>query len=119
MKKKLLAIGLCALMLALIPVSVLGSTLSSTSTDPNTTDMGRTMIRGIVFNYKSTGLKTHFFAIRIHYSEITGSETTHGVIRFSRVETGTFLGGYTNDFIMPGFFGYIAGANFRGGITIY
>jgi len=116
MKKQLIAVSLCLLMLALIPMSVAAATPDSSS-DPSTTDIGRTVVRGLVLGYKPGVISTRFFAIRIHFTEITGTETTTGVIRFQFVKTGEFVGGYTNFFLMKGFFTYLFSASFRGGIN--
>lgn len=105
------------LMLAIVPMSVAGTKTTNTSSDPNTTDIGRTIVRGLVFGYKPGGVITRFFAIRIHFTEITGTQTIHGVLRFRYVETGKFIGGYSNDFMAKGFFTYMLGMTFHGGIS--
>ncbi|GAH12997.1 unnamed protein product, partial [marine sediment metagenome] len=42
-------------------------TVDSEPDDPETTEIGRTILRGFVFNYRPSGLGHKFFAIRIHY----------------------------------------------------
>jgi len=53
-KRKILGIFVCMLMLVMIPL-VAGMTVDSEPDDPETTDFGRTIIRGFVFNYKPSG----------------------------------------------------------------
>lgn len=117
--KKMLAISMCMLLLAVIPASLAFAkdTNATTSSDPKTTDIGRTIIRGVFFNLKHTGLGERFFALRIHYSQITGTQTSHGVVRFQHCDVGTFISGYIREAPF-GMFGYMAMATFRGGITI-
>ena len=117
MKKQLLAISLCILMIGLIPLSAAGMKPQDPASNPRTTEIGRTIIRGLVIGYKPGGVITRFFAIRIHFTQITGAETTSGVLRFQHVNAGKFIGGYSNDFMVKGIFTYLFAATFRGGIS--
>ena len=120
--KKMLAIFMCMLMLAVIPASLAiakeANATPTTEKDPQTTDVGRTIIRGFYFNLKPTGRGNHFFALRIHFTEVTGSETTIGILRLQRVEVGRWISGYIREGPM-GMFGYMAMATFQGGIQVY
>jgi len=117
MKKQLLAGCVCLLLLGLLPLSVLGAQTVTPSTSPAPTELGRTIVRGLVFGYKDGGAITRFFAIRIHYTEIIGTQTTIGVIRLRMVNVGDFIGGYSHEFAVKGFFTYLFGATFHGGIN--
>ena len=103
------------LMLATIPLAA-GMNVEDDETEP--TDIGRTIVRGFYFGYKPNGLGNRFFALRIHYTEITGTETSSGIVRFSRCNVGQYTGGFMRGFGLFGFFGYMAFATFKGGIDI-
>ena len=117
MKKKILSIFMCMLLLAMIPVSVGLAMEEKKEPDTGTTDIGRTIVRGFFFNYRQVGLKNQFFALRIHYTEMTGSETTMGIARLNRVRVGKLCGGYIREGPV-GLFGYMGLAVFKGGIEI-
>ena len=86
-KRKILGISICIIMLATIPLTA-GMTVDSEPNNPETTDFGRTIIRGIVFNYRPNGLGHKFFALRIHYTEITGVTRTTGIVTMKPVSVG-------------------------------
>ncbi len=114
-KRKILGIFICVLMLAIIPLTA-GMTVDSEPDNPETTEIGRTIIRGFVLNYRPTGLGHKFFALRIHYVEIIGLKRTSGVITMSPVSVGREANigfNYNGPF---GMFGYMLGATFKGGI---
>ena len=119
--KKTLAIFMCMLLIAIIPASLAiakeGNATPKAEKDPQSTDIGRTIIRGFFFNMRSTGRGVHFLALRIHYTSITGSQTSMGVVRLQRISTGRWIGGYIRDAPM-GMFGYMAMATFQGGINV-
>ena len=104
------------LLLSTIPLAA-GTTLVPDSED-STLSIGRTLVRGFFFNFKTVGLKNQFFAIRIHYTEVTGTETTMGIVRMRRVQVGRWTGGYIREIGILGFFGYMGLAAFKGGIDI-
>ena len=114
-KRKVIGILICMLMLATIPIAA-GMT-AEPEPDTGTTDVGRTIVRGFFLNFKSMGLQNQFFALRIHYTEITGSEYTNGIVRFSRVQVGRLTGGYIREGL-TGMMGYMALATFKGGIEV-
>ena len=114
-KRKVIGIFVCMLMLATIPLAA-GMTVDDTPDDPETTDLGRTILRGFVLNYRNSGFGNKFFALRVHYIEITGTERTTGVITFRPCDVGKeLLLGYRRDGPV-GMLGYMFGATFRGGI---
>ena len=113
-KRKLIGIFVCAIMLATIPLAA-GMTVDEQD-DPETTQLGRTILRGFVLNYRNSGFGNKFFALRVHYIEITGTSRTTGVITFRPCEVGKeLILGYRRDGPV-GMFGYMFGATFRGGI---
>lgn len=119
--KKMIAIFMCMLLLAVIPASLAmakeAAVTPKTEKDPQTTDMGRTILRGFYFNMRHTGRGNHFIALRMHFIEVTGSETSRGILRFQRVEVGRWIGGYIREGPM-GMFGYMALATFQGGMEV-
>ena len=112
-KRKVIGILLCMLMLAAIP---LAAGISVTPETEDTAAIGRTVCRGLFFNFKTVGLKNQFFALRVHYTEVTGTETTTGVVRMRRVQVGKWTGGYLREIGPLGMFGYMGMATFTGGI---
>ena len=114
-KRKILGIFICVLMLATIPLAA-GMAVDSEPNDPETTEIGRTVIRGIVFNYRPSGLGHKFFALRIHYTEITGLTRTTGNIAMKPVSVGREANIGFNYMGPAGMFGYMLGATFKGGI---
>jgi hypothetical protein len=114
-KRKILGILICVLMLTTIPLAA-GMTVDSEPDDPETTDIGRTIIRGFVFNYKPSGFGHKFFALRIHYIEITGTTRTTGVVIMKQCIVGRERNIGFNWCGPVGFFGYMFASTFRGGI---
>ena len=116
-KRKILGIFICILMLATIPLAS-GITVDSEPDDPETTEIGRTILRGFVFNYRPSGSGHKFFAIRIHYVEITVTSRTAGVVIMKQCTVGseTTLGFNWRGPV--GFVGYMFGSTFKGGLEI-
>ena len=114
-KRKVLGIFICVLMLATIPLAA-GMAVDSEPNDPQTTEIGRTVIRGIVFNYRPSGLGHKFFALRIHYTEVTATTRTMGVITMRPVSVGREANIGFNYGGPAGMFGYMFGFTFKGGI---
>ena len=83
-KRKMLGIFVCMLMLTAIPLAA--GMAERVDPEEKATDsvFGWTIIRGFVGNMKKQGNKLYFRAIRLHYTEFTGMETSTGVIRFKR-----------------------------------
>ncbi len=102
-------------MLAMIPLAA-GMTVDSEPDNPETTEVGRTIIRGFVFNYRPNGLGHKFFALRIHYSEITGTIKTTGIITMKTVSVGREANIGFNYMGPTGMFGYMFAFTFKGGI---
>ena len=81
MKRKIVGLLVCMLLIitALPAVGTINETHSTTDSL-----FGWTIIRGFVGNIKKEGNDLYFRAIRLHYSEITGMESSFGVIKFKR-----------------------------------
>ena len=73
-KRKVIGIFVCMLMLATIPLAA-GMTIDSEPDDKETTDLGRTILRGFVLNNRNSGFGNKFFALRVHYIKITSKES--------------------------------------------
>ena len=116
-KKKLLGVFACMLMLTMIPLAA-GMTVDNEPDDPETTEIGRTIIRGFVFNYKPSGFGHKFLALRIHYIEITGTTRTTGVVIMKQCTVGRETNIGFNWCGPVGMFGYMIGSTFRGGLEI-
>jgi hypothetical protein len=115
-KRKVLGIFVCVLMLAMIPLAA-GMTVDSEPDNPETTAIGRTIIRGFVLNYRPSGIGHKFFALRIHYTEITGLTRTTGIITMKPVSVGREANIGFNYCGPTGMFGYMFGFTFKGGIN--
>jgi hypothetical protein len=81
--KKLLAICIGMMLLAIIPVAA-GAT-NTTTKSPETTDIdmfGRLTIRGFVFGWEEIGNEVHTLALRVHYRywDLRGEQTSGVVI---------------------------------------
>ena len=84
MRKKLIGIFICLLLIASIPLAA-GMTVEEDD-DTQTSDLvGATWLRGFIFNPKVRLGKIHARAIRLHYVEITGMETDLGIVRVRSV----------------------------------
>jgi hypothetical protein len=82
MNKKIVAIVLCMLMFATIPI-VAGMQTTQTSSPPDDTGLlSKTYVRGFIISHHRIGLGYTFFAICCHY-------TTHNFLR--PPESGFFI----------------------------
>jgi hypothetical protein len=79
MKKKILSLMFCMLMITAIPLAA--GTAVDSSDDENDALLGWTILRGFVFNVKKVGNDLHFRAIRLHYTQFTGMEWSTGVVK--------------------------------------
>lgn len=117
-KKKSISILVCLLLLGMIPIT---SAISADTTieDPEETAIGRTIIRGFVFNFRPSGFGYRFLALRIHYMEFTGRQRTSGVLIMKQCQVGRETN-FGFKLIGPaGFFGYMLGSTYRGGLEYY
>jgi hypothetical protein len=107
---------ICLLLLGMIPIT---SAINADTIleDPEETALGRTMIRGFVFNFRPNGFGYKFLALRIHYIEITGTQRSSGVLIMKQCTVGRETN-FGFKLIGPaGFFGYMLASTYRGGIN--
>ena len=83
MKKKMMGIFVCMLMLATVPLAA-GAVDSEQDAETTDSIFGWTIIRGFIGNLKKQGNDLYFRAIRLHYTEITGMEMSTGIIKLKR-----------------------------------
>jgi hypothetical protein len=110
MRKKLMGILACVMMLAtILPITAIAA--DSTSHRNSTGMFDHTTIRGIVlFKRTSEGGKNiHFFAIRVHYSTIRLSgEHENGLIKMEPIVIPSDMNGmYSHLYIFASFHGVI------------
>ncbi len=117
MKKKILCILVCMLLLATIPLAA-GMSFDNETEDETTGLVGWAWLRGWVLNPKVVGNKVHARALRLHYIEVSGTETNIGIVRFKQVEfrDGSPLG-IRMEFGLLGSMSYVFGL-FHGGLDI-
>ena len=115
LKNKLIGIFICMLMLATIPLAA-GATVEEPETE--TSDLvGLTWLRGWIFNPKTVLGSIHCRAVRLHYFELTGMETSFGIVRVRDV---SFRDGIMLRYVNIGPLGsltYVIGLTY-GGINI-
>ncbi len=127
MKRKLLGLSICLILVATIPLAAGVDVAKEQTTDEDTGTndgfFGYTLVRGWVLNPKEVGTKLTFRAIRLHYTEFTGTETSTGILRGVKCELRTdcwlspFDGNALNFDLGPlGTFRYTIGF-YKGGIT--
>ena len=84
MKRKLLGIFACMLLIAMTPLAAAGVTESEPDPEP-TLDVGRVWLRGLLFRCNRIGNDNHALALRLHYIEFTPTERTAGIVMMNRV----------------------------------
>jgi len=82
MKRKLLGVFACMLLLATIPL-VAG--VSETDDPQPELDIGRVWLRGLLFRCIRVGNDNHALALRLHYIEFTLTERTAGMVTMNNV----------------------------------
>jgi hypothetical protein len=104
MKKKVIGILVCMMLLALIPMAA-GMTCE-TSQSESTGLLDKTTIRGIVLfpRLKDGGKTVTFLAVRLHYRTTNLGETRTGVLRVAHVEIPNNFNGYMGKFYIFGTF---------------
>jgi len=114
-KKKLLGIFACVLLITMVPL-VAGVTESEPDSEP-TLDVGRVWLRGLLFRCTRVGNVNHAMALRLHYIEFTPTERTAGAVTMNNVifKDSAYAGHmYETGF---GMFTYVIGF-FEGGLEI-
>ena len=82
-KRKILGVFVCMLVLATIPLAS-GVTESELDSEP-TLDVGRVWLRGLLFRCNRVGNVNHAMALRLHYIEFTLTERTAGMVTMNHV----------------------------------
>ena len=129
-RKKLLGVFACMLMLTMIPFAAgmqetsparesvsVSSEMADTQPDSEPAGLGRVWLRGILFRCNRRGDVNHALAIRLHYAEITPFERTAGIVTMNRVTFGDSAYAGRMYEIGFGMFTYVIGF-FKGGLEI-
>ena len=87
-KKKLLGVFVCMLMLTTIP---LAAGMMEDGESPTPDIVGRVWLRGWLFRRIKSGNVNNAIAIRLHYIEFTPTERTMGIVVLKRVAFRNFL----------------------------
>lgn len=103
MKKKIIGIMVCMMMLAMIPIA---SGANFCSDAGETGPLDKTFIRGIVLFPRPSvnGKNLVFFAFRLHYRTTNMFDPEVGVLRLQRVTIPRDLQGYVGKFYIFGSF---------------
>jgi hypothetical protein len=115
MKKKIIGLLVCMLMLTTIP---LAAGITETEKDPEPTlDVGRVFLKGLLFHKLRKGNVNHAMAIRLFYIEITPTERAFGWVTLNTVifKDSDYLGRMYE--VGLGLFTYVFGF-FEGGLEI-
>jgi len=83
MKKKIIGLLVCTLMLSTIPLAA-GMTDTEPEPQPEL-DIGRVFLKGLIFRCNRFGNINHGLAIRLFYIEVTPTERTWGWVTFNHV----------------------------------
>lgn len=115
MKRKILGIFACMLMLTTIPLAA-GMT-EKTEQDPEPLDVGRVFLKGLLFHKLRKGNTNHAMAIRLFYIQITPTERTMGWVTLNTVifRDSAYMGRMYE--VGLGLFTYVFGF-FEGGLQI-
>ena len=116
MKKKIIGLLVCMLMLTTIPLAA-GIT-TETEKDPEPTlDVGRVFLKGLLFHKLRKGNVNHAMAIRLFYIEITPTERSFGWVTLNTVvfKDSAYLGRMYE--VGLGLFTYVFGF-FEGGLQV-
>jgi len=115
MKKKIIGLLVCMLMLTTIP---LAAGITETEKDPEPTlDVGRVFLKGLLFHKLRKGNVNHAMAIRLFYIEFTPTERAVGWVTLNTVifKDSAYLGRMYE--VGLGLFTYVFGF-FEGGLEI-
>jgi len=82
MKKKIIGLLVCTLMLATVPLAA--GVTQEKEIEPEL-DIGRVFLKGLIFRCNRFGNVNHGLAIRLLYIEITPTERSWGWVTFNRV----------------------------------
>jgi len=94
MKRKLIGIFVCMILLTTVPLASGMMIEEETETEEETEGIfGLSWVRGWIFNPRETGNRISGRAIRLHFIEFSGLDTRRGVVTLRRVNfrAGMFL----------------------------
>ena len=116
MKKKIIGLLVCTLMLSTIPLAA-GMTTNTEPKPQPELDVGRVFLKGLIFRCNRFGNINHGLAIRLFYIEITPTERSWGWVTFNRVSfrDSAYAGRMYE--VGVGLFTYVFGV-FMGGLEI-
>ena len=114
-RKKLLGVFACMLMLTTIPLAA-GAIETEPDSEP-TLDVGRVFLKGLLFHKLRKGNVNHAMAIRLFYIEFTPTERSFGWVTLNTVifKDSAYLGRMYE--VGAGLFTYVIGF-FQGGLEI-
>ena len=114
MKKKIIGLLICMLMLTTIP---LAAGMTETEQDPETQSIGRVFLKGLLFHKLRKGNVNHAMAIRLFYIQFTPTERTMGWVTLNTVvfRDSAYLGRMYE--VGLGLFTYVFGF-FEGGLQV-
>ena len=114
MKKKIIGLLICMLMLTTIP---LAAGMTETEQDPETQDVGRVFLKGLLFHKLRKGNTNHAMAIRLLYIQFTPTERTMGWVTLNTVvfRDSAYMGRMYE--VGLGLFTYVFGF-FEGGLQV-
>ena len=115
MKKKIIGLLICMLMLTTIPLAA-GMT-EKTEQDPEPLDIGRVFLKGLLFHKLRKGNTNHAMAIRLFYIQFTPTERTMGWVTLNTVifRDSAYMGRMYE--VGLGLFTYVFGF-FEGGLQV-
>ena len=115
MKKKIIGIFVCTLLIFTTVLPVVG--MAETEKDPESLDVGRVFLKGLLFHRLRKGNVNHALAIRLFYIEFTPTERAIGWVTLNHVvfRDSAYLGRMYE--VGLGLFTYIFGF-FLGGLEI-
>lgn len=116
MKKKIIGLLVCMLMLTTIPLAAGITTETEPDKEP-TLDVGRVFLKGLLFHKLRKGNVNHAMAIRLFYIEFTPTERAFGWVTLNTVvfKDSAYLGRMYE--VGLGLFTYVFGF-FEGGLEI-
>jgi len=114
MKKKIIGLLICMLMLTTIP---LAAGMTETEKEAEPLDVGRVFLKGLLFHKLRKGNVNHAMAIRLLYIQITPTERTMGWVTLNTVifRDSAYMGRMYE--VGLGLFTYVFGF-FEGGLQV-
>jgi len=92
MKKEIITLLICMLLISIIPIAAGVTTEQDIEPEEEPEGVfGITIIRGFISNVRQHGTDITFRAIRLHYTTISGMERGMGVLRFEKCRVNDFM----------------------------